>query len=292
MRYKLNDLGWFQFEWLIQALLKAELGIGVESWGGREDFGRDAFSLGPLPFPSRHINSDGPFVFQVKFVEPEGADRFARLRNAVSKERGRILSRQTNRPSQWSKVAHYVLATNIDLDADQRIAIQDAFASTLADTAVHVLSGKDICDLLDNHTDLRRSFPQLLSLRDLDAMLEEIVTKDVRERSYAAIESAKEIIPSFVPTESYRNAWSILSKRHFCVLEGPPEMGKTAIAWTIALSQICRNWEAVVCDRPDDLYRAHTRDRKQVFIADDAFGRTEYDPSRGKDWEQLACPLF
>jgi hypothetical protein len=63
-------------------------------------------------------------------------------------------------------------------------------------------------------------------------------------------------------------------------------MGKTAIAWTIALSQICKGWEAVVCDRPDDLYKAHSRDRKQVFIADDAFGRTEYDPSRGRDWEQ------
>ncbi len=69
-------------------------------------------------------------------------------------------------------------------------------------------------------------------------------------------------------------------------------MGKTAIAWTIALTQICKGWEAVVCDRPDDLYRAHAQDRKQVFIADDAFGRTEYDPSRGRDWEQQIDRVF
>ena len=286
MRYRLDDLGWYQFEWMIQALLKAELGIGVESWGGRGDFGRDAYSLGSLPFPSRHINSEGPFVFQVKFVEPEGTDRSARLRSAVQKERDRILNRQTHRPDLWSPVAHYVLITNIDLNSDQRIAIQHEFANALPNAAVHTLSGKDVCDLLDNHADLRRSFPQLLSLRDLDVMLEEAVAKDVRERSRAAIESAREVIPSFVPTESYRKAWAILFRRYFCVLEGPPEMGKTAIAWTIALSQVCKGWEAVVCDRPDDLYRAHSRERKQVFIADDAFGRTEYDPSRGKDWEQ------
>jgi hypothetical protein len=286
LRYKLDDLGWYQFEWMTQSLLKAELGIGVESWGGRGDFGRDAYSSGSLPFPSRHINSEGPFVFQVKFVEPEGTDRFARLRNAVHKERDRISSRQTDQPDRWSRIAHYVLITNIDLNADQRTATQDEFAKVLPNVAVHTLSGKDVCDLLDHHADLRRSFPQLLSLRDLDGMLEEAATKDVRERSRAAIESAREVIPSFVPTESYRKAWAILLKRHFCVLEGPPEMGKTAIAWTIALSQICRGWEAVVCDRPDDLYRAHSQDRKQVFIADDAFGRTEYDPSRGKDWEQ------
>lgn len=286
MRYRLDDLGWYQFEWLIQSLLKAELGIGVESWGGRADYGRDAYSLGPLPFPSRHINTEGPFVFQMKFVEPHGSDRFSRLQNAVRKERGQILIRKTANPDQWSSVAHYVLITNIDLSADQRAAVQDEFAGALPKVVVHSLSGKDVCDLLDIHADLRRSFPQLMSLRDLDRMLEEAVAKDVRERSRAAIESAKDVIPSFVPTGSYRKAWRVLFNHHFCVLEGPPEMGKTAIAWTIGLSQICKAWEAVVCDRPTDLFRAYAPDRNQIFIADDAFGRTEYDPSRGHDWEQ------
>jgi hypothetical protein len=31
IRYKLDDLGWYQFEALMQSLLKAELGLGVES---------------------------------------------------------------------------------------------------------------------------------------------------------------------------------------------------------------------------------------------------------------------
>ena len=58
IRYNLDSLGWFQFEWLVQSLLKAELGIGVESWGGRGDWGRDAYSVGPLPFPMRTVPAD------------------------------------------------------------------------------------------------------------------------------------------------------------------------------------------------------------------------------------------
>ena len=31
LRYRLDDLGWFQFESLMQSLMKAELGLGIES---------------------------------------------------------------------------------------------------------------------------------------------------------------------------------------------------------------------------------------------------------------------
>ena len=33
-RYQLDDLRWFQFETLIQTLLKAAIGVGIESWRG------------------------------------------------------------------------------------------------------------------------------------------------------------------------------------------------------------------------------------------------------------------
>ena len=63
-------------------------------------------------------------------------------------------------------------------------------------------------------------------------------------------------------------------------------MGKTAIAKMIALTQASLGWEAIVCNGPPDLFQRLNGDRKQVFVADDAFGRTEYDPGRGKRWEQ------
>jgi len=139
--------------------------------------------------------------------------------------------------------------------------------------------------LLDSNPSLRRSFPQLLSLRDLDTLLASAVNHDIVERSSAAISAARDVASVFVPTDAYIQAWEVLKKHHFVVLEGPPEMGKSAIGWMIALAQIANGWEASVCDTPDDFFRALRADASQIFVADDAFGRTEYDPSRGAKWE-------
>jgi hypothetical protein len=68
------------------------------------------------------------------------------------------------------------------------------------------------------------------------------------------------------------------------VLEGPPEMGKTAIAWMIAAVQLAQKWEAVDCDSPDDFFDGYENSDRQVFVADDAFGTTEYETTRGSNW--------
>jgi hypothetical protein len=61
-------------------------------------------------------------------------------------------------------------------------------------------------------------------------------------------------------------------------------MGKTAIARMVALARLADGWEAHECIRPDELWRAHDPERSQVFIADDAFGSTEYRPEAAERW--------
>jgi hypothetical protein len=290
IRYRLDDLGWYQFEWLIQSLLKIELGIGVEAWGGRGDYGIDAYCRGQLRFPSKHIESEGPFIFQVKFIEnanAAGADPTKAISRAVKVEAANIKKRISGK--EWQAPQHYTLVTNTCLSADNRIVIDKMMASVIPNAQIHILGGNDICDLLDNNPAMRRAFPQLLSLRDLDQLLHEIVHKEILERSSSALEAAREIVPVFVPTEPYEKTWKVLRDHNFCVLEGPPEMGKTAIAWMIALAQLSYDWQAIACDNPDDFFGAYLSSNAQVFVADDAFGRTEYDPARGKRWE-IALP--
>ena len=92
-RYRLDDLGWFQFEWLCQSLLKAKLGVAVEAWGGHSDLGRDAYCKNSLRLRNGAPLTPGPFVFQAKFVEQanaSGAEPFGYLRAAVSAEASRI----------------------------------------------------------------------------------------------------------------------------------------------------------------------------------------------------------
>jgi hypothetical protein len=53
----------------------------------------------------------------------------------------------------------------------------------------------------------------------------------------------------------------------------------------VALSQAGVGWEAIHCHEPSDFFEVYKPSGKQIFIADDAFGRTEYDPTRTSKWE-------
>ncbi len=88
----------------------------------------------------------------------------------------------------------------------------------------------------------------------------------------------------FVPTRAHAKAIATLERHRFCVLTGPPEMGKTAIARMVALAKSAEGWDAVEANAPDDLLRALDPARPQVFVADDAFGSTEFRPAAAERW--------
>jgi hypothetical protein len=293
IKYHLDDLGWYQFETLIQSLLKAELSMAIEAWGGHSDWGRDAYTSTELPFPDRTKNSAGPFVFQAKFVEganAKGAKPGKALLTAVEEEARRIHFRKT--AGTWQNPKWYVLLTNCPLHSSTRAAIIEIMKPVLTDGKIVTLGGKDICNLLDAKPELRRSFPEIMSLRDLDVLLQDVVNHSIIERSKSAIEEAREVVAAFVQTANYHKAFQILKKHNFVVLDGPPEMGKTAIARVLSLAQLSLGWEALDCRTPDDLLHTYRSARRQLFIVDDAFGRTEYEPTLGRLWEKDLSRVF
>jgi len=126
IRYRLDDLGWYQFEWLVQSLLKAELGIGIESWGGSCDHGKDAFCPSPLKYPARDCSNEGPFIFQVKFIEEANAPSAKsgpHLLSAVRKECDQI-QRKRNK-GEWRDPRYYILITNVQLSAPLRQSLNE-----------------------------------------------------------------------------------------------------------------------------------------------------------------------
>ena len=88
----------------------------------------------------------------------------------------------------------------------------------------------------------------------------------------------------FVPTPAYHRALAVLREHGFLVLTGPPEMGKTAIARMLGLALLSQGWEVHECTRPQQVYDRFDADRPQLFIADDAFGSTEYRPDAAERW--------
>ena len=53
----------------------------------------------------------------------------------------------------------------------------------------------------------------------------------------------------------------------------------------VGLTQAAEGWETIVCRTPDVFFQTIETSQPQIFIADDAFGRTEYDPTRTTKWE-------
>ena len=284
IRYELDRLGWYEFEGLVQTLLKHLLGLGVESWGGSGDWGRDAYIDEPLRYPGNEV-SHGPFLFQSKFVDAAnaaGAKPRSAVRKAISAEVKLIRSRLP----KWGKQPnHYVFLTNSPIAAEDREWAPAALREALPDVSVHVHGGSDICAWLDNAAHIARAFPQLLGLRDLEALLTQWNYKEILQRSQIAISDAQALSQVFVPTAPYSRALQTINQHKFVVLEGPPEMGKTAIARMISLGYLARGWRVVECRVPEDFLKAFDKNHPQIFIADDFFGRTEYDPSRISKWQ-------
>lgn len=285
MRYDFDRLGWLNFEWLIQTWLKAEFGFTVESWGGSHDQGRDAYSKETIAGKSTNTVYTGPVVFQVKFVaqaNARGSDYRSPLLSSCRAESRAIQARIER--GLWQSPKSYVLLTNCPVTGSDRAEVGAILASEISGN-IAVLGASDLADAIDLRPEIARAYPQILSYRNLLDIIERAQAKDVFERSAAALAAAQEIIPVFVPTEAYERAWSVLRKNHFVVLSGPPEMGKTSIGWMIAMSQVANGWQVIECSSPSDLFRVYDPKSQQLFLADDAFGRTEFSVDRGAQWE-------
>jgi len=279
--YNLDALGWYQFEHLCQALLKDQLGLAVEAWGGSGDLGRDAYFEGSLRFPNPHEDSEGPFLFQAKFVSNAnavGAQPRSALLGGVRAECARIRERSREAPN------HYVLLTNVPLTPGLRTDVEHLLSNALPTTTIHLQGATDIEALLDGQPSIRTSYPQILGLRDLQYLLRSETLRGIVQRSAFTMEAAERLAPRFVPTSAYSKALSVLSKQRFAVLLGPPEMGKTAAALMIGLARLTSGWDVFNCKGPADFFDAYDPGHKQLFLADDAFGSTEYRPGIAMDW--------
>lgn len=286
LRYNLDILGWFEFEGLVQTLLKAKLGLGIEAWGGSKDAGKDAYFKGVLAYPSS-VKNEGVFVFQCKFVDGANAAGSRPEKNVLGAINEECISIQKRLGrSDWDETPdHYSFFTNSRVGPSVRIKIIQRIQDVLPSCDVHIHDGSDVCSWLDLSQDVCRSFPQILGLRKLEVLLRSWIHSDIIVRSQDALKEAEQLTPIFVPTEAYSQALSILNKHSFSILEGPPEMGKTSIGRIISLAQVARGWEAIECRLPKDILTQYNAKRSQVFIADDFFGRTEYEPTRVSLWQ-------
>ena len=146
--------------------------------------------------------------------------------------------------------------------------------------SIVVPGDRGLGESLDRHAAVRAAMPSVLGLRDLTPL----VAATTRASSSLDVERAQGLARVFWPTRAYERARDVLARHRFVVLTGPPEMGKTAVAQMLALAQMTDGWEAHECSSPEQLWRVFDARRRQVFVADDAFGSTEYRPDAAERW--------
>jgi hypothetical protein len=266
--YRLDGLGWLQFERLCELALEREARLANLTWKGHGDSGRVALVDRDVVLSHPHVRMRGPVAVAVVWVRE----------NVTPEHRLSILSSgMLAVPSELGFWFERVLVlTNLDgREAKRRLELRFRGVKRFV-----VLGSRELSASLDRHPDLRAAMPSVLGLRDL----EPLIGASARDRSTLDIAGAQELARVFWPTRAYERARTVLGQHRFAVLTGPPEMGKTAIARMLALAQLTDGWEAHECTTPAQVWTAFDPERRQVFVADDAFGSTEYRADAAELW--------
>ncbi len=225
LKYRLSVLGWYNFETLVLTMLKVIIGPGVTSFGGTKDGGRDASFEGTALFPSDSENWQGKWIFQVKYSELESieSESGTMVLSTLRKEMSRIL--ENNSPD------NYILITNYRISASLREDLCNLAREAGLQGRFHSIDGREVCEFLDIHPQLRRSFPELLGLADVD----QVINKELYVRSQAFVSDWQPRLVTFVAVSQYFVALDILRNHNFVVIDGPPEVGKSFIGAAITL---------------------------------------------------------
>lgn len=264
--YDLTALGWLQFEDVCTELL-ALFGVRREEWVGEADSARSVAIPETVAEALAGRSVAGPAIACLVWFPRWGATMWD--------ARGRIAEAVGGAVAGDARTV--LVLTNAVGNADLCALVA---AHLRPGTDVVALGRAELGDLIEGRRELWVTAPAVLGVRALG----DLIADDARAGSAFDLDAARSLAPTFVATAAYRRCCDLVARHGFAVLSGPPEMGKTATARMLGLVRLCQGWEVHECSDPDALWKALRPDRRQMFIADDAFGSTEYRADAAERW--------
>lgn len=283
--YDLSALGWLLFERLCAGWLERAVGVEPDWWLGSADRHRYVVLEGGLPAAPGADELPGPTIVVCVFSHGERPGSRAAVDPAAEASwRALVASWQEADASRGAEPsARSLLVLTDQPAADMRAQLDGVagFTDVLDDLLpVHILGSVAMGEAIDEDLRLRLAHPFVLGVRREGPVLPE----PDQIASRFDLDAARALARVFVPSGPYGRALAVLQAHNFCVLTGPPEMGKTAAARMIGLVLLSDGWEVHECTKPDEVAERLRPDRRQLFVADDAFGSTEYRPDAAERW--------
>ena len=275
LKYNLATLEWQQFEALAYKCLVRDISPSLQFVDGGKDKGRDFLFKGTTDFFSNDGKA-GSYVFQAK--HKSGKDPFGALQNDLGNELHKVYIDNGLRQD------HYCLVTNLILTGDQIDALEQvvndfmARHSELPSFEFHIYSYRHFETCLDKHKEIRCDFTKILSRASFEELLLEILDRPnvEDERIWRSVFQRNQI--RFVHTAAYDSSIDRLIEDGLVLLSGPPKAGKTFTAYALMLRLAGESgFIPYQVSSVDEFKRTFRKNRKQVFLFDDAFGRHHHD---------------
>ncbi len=277
--YDLSALGWLLFQQLCAGWLEQVVGVEPGWWIGSADRHRYVVLESGLPATAAREELPAPTMVATAWSRAASRDRPDSIEGTLAHAWDAARLARRHDPPIRS------LLVLTDLPAGHARSSIDRMAGPPPDgedelVPVHVLGARALGAAVDEHAELRLRHPYVLGVRRGGPLLPEQALRD----STFDLDAARALARVFVPTGPYVRALSVLREHGFCVLTGPPEMGKTAAARAVGLALMSSGWEVHECTRPEQVTERLRPERRQLFVADDAFGSTEYRPESAERW--------
>ncbi|WP_253957311.1 restriction endonuclease [Paenibacillus oleatilyticus] len=191
----------------------------------------------------------------------------------------------------------YILGVSFEFGLGEKEKIKELFDGYISSEG-DILGKKDMNRLLRDpkYEWIVQAYPKLWmpSITIFKKILNESVHRAAYKESAEELKEALNTSKVFVPTRIYREALHKWSQNHVIILSGEPGVGKTSMAYLLALAYLQPNdldgfvWANSI----DDVYKMLEDEKKQVFILDDFWGSIFHEEHRRRNDENRLNKLI
>lgn len=264
-----------EFEKLVCDIVQVREGYFVEMYKEGRDSGIDG----------SYINHNKKTIIQAKRYKQDFSQLFKSLKT-IELPKVRKL-----------KPDRYILGVSITFQPGEKELIEQLFEGFIISTS-DILSKTDINRLLESpeYKWVESAHPKLwqLSMNILEKFLRRSIHSSLYRESDEELKEALKASNSFAPTRIYREALQKWSQNHVIVISGEPGVGKTTMAYLLALAYLQPDdlGGFIWANSIEDVYAMLEDNKKQAIILDDFWGSIFHNESSRRNDENRLNKLI